>query len=173
MNKFERHLKHIKADANLKIRFNKKVNIESTGCWIWVGAKRHGYGQIVTKRSPDGRSNITATKLSYYFHHGVYPTNLQVCHKCDNPPCVNPNHLFLGTAKENSDDKIKKGRSKYGDTRGAKNGYSKLTDKMVHEILKLISESKNNTEISLIYKVSHATISAIKLNKSWKHINRT
>ncbi len=80
-------------------------------CWPWVGksTRRRGYGVI-----SHNNKTMTASRLSWIFHHGEIPSKkIFVCHKCDNPPCINPNHLFLGTNSDNVRDAIKKGRHKY------------------------------------------------------------
>lgn len=89
-------------------RFWKKVR-KSKGCWTWTGSKsRHGYGQLRTGRGK-GRLEL-APRISWRLANGPIPDGLCVLHKCDNPPCVRPSHLKLGTMADNSADMVRKGR---------------------------------------------------------------
>ena len=86
-------------------------------CWLWQASKTsHGYGKIGSggKYGP----SLRAHRVSYEIHYGSIPNGLNVLHTCDNPPCCNPGHLFLGTQSINNWDRAKKGRTKNGDVRG-------------------------------------------------------
>lgn len=91
---------------------NAKKN-EHSGCWEWKGStNRGGYGRIIVGSRKDGtRRNELAHRLSYMLNNGVIPEGMEVCHKCDNRSCINPDHLFLGTRQDNIDDRERKGRN--------------------------------------------------------------
>lgn len=83
-----------------------------SGCWEWQGTKHNGYGRTITGSRKDGtRRTISAHRLSYEVWNGNIPEGYEVCHKCDNPACINPDHLFVGTRQDNIDDRERKGRN--------------------------------------------------------------
>lgn len=86
-------------------RFNSRVQHAENGCWLWQGASVNGRGQL----SVNGK-NMLATRFAYQQFKGAIPDGMYVCHTCDDPRCVNPDHLWLGTARENAQDGIAKGR---------------------------------------------------------------
>ena len=99
-------------NCDVETRFLKKIEAVRSvdGCWEWQGAKSpHGYGLYSFRWKSGGRQTFLAHIFSYQIHFGG-TNKLMVCHKCDNPPCVNPDHLFLGTASDNIQDSIRKGR---------------------------------------------------------------
>ena len=118
---------HRRAGRTLSDRFFEKV-IKTKGCWEWAGCTiKKGYGRIGTDWGTDN-----ASRVSWVLHNGPIPDGLHVLHKCDNPPCTNPEHLFLGTPMDNTQDKISKGRCNA--VKGEAHPNAKLTGDGVTEI---------------------------------------
>ncbi len=149
-------------------RFWKKVNIPNdyiNECWEWLfGKDKDGYGRFHIRR---GKCYSTH-RFSYEYYFGIIPDKMLVCHICDNPSCVNPNHLFIGNNTDNLQDMSKKGRSTFGE----KSTNAILTDDAIIDILEGIKFNKYQsiTEIMNIYNVSRPTIHRIFRKESWKHI---
>lgn len=134
-------------------------------CWNWKARKDiKGYGILNVAYS------TKAHRLSWLIHYGEIPDGMFVCHKCDNTSCVNPNHLFLGTAKDNNLDKIRKGR---GNTaKGERNFGAILSEKQVITIRFLYSSGKFSTYfLSDVFQVSRNCISRIVNNITWRHLS--
>lgn len=129
-----------------------RYEVSPTGCWEWTARKdADGYG-VVTFRG----KNVRGHRLSVEVHTGKpVPDDLVVCHHCDNPGCVNPSHLFVGTVADNARDARDKGRAFVR----KKNGRTKLDDAAVQEIL---SSSKNGSELARLFNVSSCTVNAIR-----------
>jgi hypothetical protein len=143
--------------------FSTGFEVLPSGCWHWSGKlTAGGYGYI-----PNGsRKKVIAHRASYEIHKGPIPKGLLVCHSCDNPPCVNPNHLWLGTDKDNSDDKISKGRANV--PVGELASKAKLTERQVLKIR--ANRYLSDNDLAEEYGVWPATIWAIRTRKTWTHI---
>ena len=148
-----------------EFRFWRKVD-KSKACWNWTGALTKGYGYL----SKDSKKYY-AHRYSWIIHNGLIPENLCVLHKCDNPLCVNPDHLFLGTTLDNVKDKIAKGRNRWGSCFGEKNGFSKLNNEKVLAIKQHRSEGKSLCKIAEIIGVSKSTVGNVLTGKNWRNIN--
>lgn len=148
--------------------FMKNVFPEpNTGCWLggWMPTKK-GYGN--TKKIIEGSIILRGShRISYYLHNGHFDYSLCVCHSCDNPACVNPDHLFLGTKQENTEDMRIKGRANKGSSRPI----AKLRESDIPVIRDLIAQKLSGAKIGKIYNVDRGTIFAIKYGKSWSHVS--
>ena len=146
--------------------------IKRGGCWEWDGkTDRRGYPFFELRR--EGRIVMhRAHRLSYEIHVGGIPHGMSVLHRCDNPPCTNPDHLFVGTARDNSDDKGSKDRQ----AKGGRLPQTKLTTAQVSDILSRLAihprQRGTATKIAHAFNVSRATISDIERGISWKHVPR-
>lgn len=150
-----------KYDTKIALRFWGKVTHADDGsdCWIWMaGGKHAGYGGFGINNKMN-----SAHRVAWELFYGEIPIGMMVCHKCDTPRCVNPNHLFLGTSKDNGIDMASKGRG----------AHSVLTPEQVSEIkyaLKHNSYDFSQSEIARKYGISKYIISRIALGKTWKGI---
>lgn len=166
---------------------------KSDGCWVWTGYRdKDGYGRIGVN---DKR--IGAHQFSYSLHCGQIPTGMCVCHRCDNPACVRPDHLFLGTVLDNNKDRTQKGRTASGDRnghstkpentkrgmehynynnpnapqKGSGNGRAKLNENGVRQIRWMWDNgTRTKSEIARFYGVTDTTIGNIINRKLWKHV---
>ncbi len=137
------------------------------GCLEWFGSKNsHGYGQI--SRYKD--SPVLATRFSYLLHYGVFNRKLWVLHKCDNPACVNPEHLFLGNRSMNMRDCFIKGRLWLPNITGENNPSAILSNKDVLKIKKFLKEGVKAKDLASKYNCHTDTIYAIKTNKNWSTV---
>lgn len=162
-------------------RFHSRYLKMQNGCWEWqAGKDQKGYGVITV----DGKL-IKAHRLSWILHHGPIPKHdsyhgVMVCHHCDNHACVNPDHLFLGLARDNNEDKMKKGRHSCGagdhhrsvtrpDTimRGDRHTQAKITD-VIARLIKYGTET--GRELAKHFGIKESTVSNIRTGKTWRHI---
>lgn len=133
-------------------------------CWQWVGHTACGYGVVC-----DNRKSIKVHRFSYQIHVGKIPDGLMVCHHCDNKLCVNPNHLFLGTADDNVQDMVAKGRQ----IKGVSCHSAKLTEDDVREIRRRFKgwdKVNGGRPLAREFGVTDVTIRNIVYRKDWKHV---
>lgn len=132
-------------------------------CWRWNGEKRRrGYGKFYFQSKA-----WVASRLAYILYHGRHPSHL-VCHRCDNPGCINPLHLFDGTTQDNAIDMVSKGRNVK--VRGVSGKRSPLTEDSVREIKRLSATGINNAELGRRFGVHRSTIRVIVTGCYWKDI---
>lgn len=146
-------------------RFKMQVKM-SDGCWLWLGGcDKDGYGQF--RGSVGGKVYGRAHRFSYvYFHKETIGKEDYVCHACDNPPCVNPDHLFVGTARENIEDMMKKGR--HWALKGEEAPNAKLSE---DDVLKILKDPRPDAALANQYGVAVSTISGIKRRIRWQSVN--
>lgn len=146
----------------VKDRFWEKVKKTKT-CWEWTGyVNEKGYGQISIKRMGTRNHTILAHRLSWQLNNGPISNDGCVLHKCDNPKCVRPSHLWLGTIRENNSDMCQKRRNNFGE----RNGHAKLTWESVAQIKKLIGKVPGH-KLAKQFKISQSQISEIKNGRAW------
>lgn len=132
-------------------------------CWEWqAGLNSEGYGSFWMRSKPH-----KAHRLAYELVHGEIPDGMFVCHSCDNPKCCNPAHLFLGTNKDNIEDKVSKGRQ----ARGVRITLAKLTAAKVREIRELYATGKySHRELGRIFGVDGSNITRAVNGQHWRHV---
>ena len=131
------------------------------GCWEWKGRRLPGgYGQLSVRGK-----NVCAHRVSYEIHTGPIPDGLDVCHRCDNPPCVRPDHLFLGTRSENLQDATRKRRTRTTPQYGWDNKKTKLSEEQVAEIrARYAAGERNQSALAREFGVHHSRV--------WQLVNR-
>lgn len=147
-------------------RFFAKISkhVESNGCLLWLAScDTGGYGTI----KHQGK-NAKASRIAYQFAYGDFDQSLFVLHHCDNPPCVNPLHLFLGTHQDNATDKVEKGRQ----SKGVRSITAKLTDDQVREIRALyVPWFVTQKQLAKRFGIAEVTVNNIIHKRDWKHID--
>ena len=165
--------------ADLITRFWSHVQ-KSDGCWLWTGRTAgKGYGVIGS-----GKRTLYAHRISYELNVGPIPRGMFVCHHCDTPLCVRPDHLFAGTPQDNSDDAVAKGRMASGDRhglrrhpdacrppRGEKSGTAKLNVDDVR-YLRMLRETEglSHRELAQRFSIGQTQVQAILSRKKWAHV---
>lgn len=147
-------------------RFWAKVN-KSDGCWIWTGAKSSkGYGFIGSGGS--GGRMLLAHRVSYEFANGEIPDGMMILHSCDNPSCVNPDHLRVGTCSDNIQEAFDKGRKIPPIFHGEENAKSKLTNDKVRFILS--NPDLGHKEIADMFGLSPNCVRSVRIGRTWTHV---
>ncbi len=145
-------------DEGLREKFLQFV-VQAEGCWGWIGPLHNaGYGRLA-----HDKMELLAHRIAYELFVGPIPDGMHVLHHCDNPPCMNPAHLFLGTHADNMRDMVVKGRSQ----RGERNGQSKLTEGQVLEIRKVHAGGDSQKELAQRYGVDRSMVNRIVNGKNW------
>lgn len=150
--------------GTLWARFEPKVRVVPSGCWEWSAGRNHDYGQIYH----DGRPQ-KAHRMAWLLFRGPIPDGLKVLHRCDNPPCVNPEHLFLGTQNDNYRDMADKGRARQM-PHGSDHFRARLSAARVQAIRLLIDDGVTPTAIARCLDVSIQTITAVRDGRTWTHV---
>lgn len=141
--------------------FWSKVVTQENSCWEFAGCTdNYGYGRLTVP----SHKGALAHRYAWFLTHGYWP-ELCVLHKCDNPPCCNPKHLFLGTKQDNAPDSIKKGR--WNAPKGEAHHRAKLSEK---DVLQIRKDNRFQRILVVEYGISHTSINNIRQRKTWKHI---
>lgn len=147
--------------TTLNERFWSKV-AKTDSCWNWLGYKtRQGYGRLYDR--PREVTSGLAHRISWRLHFGEIPDQLHVLHRCDNPSCVNPEHLFLGTNDDNQADKLRKRRHSFG----SKVHCSKANEILISNIRALFAAGMNSR---LIKELFGLRLRAFTRGHDWKHV---
>ncbi len=133
-------------------------------CWIWTGRKTsQGYGRL-------GERYANIHRLSWQIHNGNIPDGLCVLHRCDNPPCVNPAHLFLGTYTDNARDMVSKGRNR--GPRGETHSWAKITEMQAREVILRKERGESLRDVCKALNQPETTIANIYYGHTWKWLPR-
>lgn len=164
--------RRVYARSDVAVRFWARVdNRGNENCWPFLGAHTtDGYGHFQVGSRRDGsRRMVYAHRLAWELTHGKIPQGQLACHKCDQPSCCNPSHLFLGSSADNVADMDAKGRRVATAMKGERHGRAKLTDDDVRNIRRIAGhESRRSTSIR--FGVTEKTIGSIQRGDTWRHV---
>lgn len=158
-----------RAHAPPEVRFWRHVKRSGEfECWPWIGGGRTAGGYGLLSIGGKNGSVVSAHRFSYELHVAPIPNNMIVMHTCDNPRCVNPAHLQLGTYQDNAQDMIRKGRHARKAPKGEASGVAKLTDERVRFIR--ANPQMGHKEIADLWGVSPNAIRGVRIGRTWTHI---
>ena len=145
-----------------------RLSVDDGDCRVWIGSiNRYGYGRITMRP----HNVLTAHRVAWEEAHGPIPAGTIVRHKCDNPPCINPDHLELGTTAENMRDKAERGRS--APAQGSQNNLAKLTESDVPKIRAMVRGGASQAATANVFGVSQGSISNVIRGVTWTHVAET
>jgi hypothetical protein len=152
-------------------RFSTKFYRGEDGdCWEWRGSRNaDGYGILHAGQGPG--KFLRAHRVSWEVHCGHIPGGLSVLHRCDNPPCVNPAHLYVGTQQQNVIDRANRKRGKENRQDGSANDNAKLTEADVIAIRELVAFGFSQAAVARSFGIRQAQVSRIHLRQSWRHLD--
>lgn len=160
-------------NKTIEQRFWAKTSKQSNGCWQWTGATdTKGYGRFHVWRM----GTILAHRYAWQLTNGLIPEGMFACHRCDNPACVNPEHIFIGTAEENTRDMLTKQRHSRGESHGDKirradRGNRKLSPDDVVAIRAELKRGERQRDIARAFGISQGAVSQINRGATWGHVN--
>ena len=152
-------LEHLK-----RLIFKDPHWFSAEGCWIWPkSVDSCGYGRVYLNDERKKTKNFTVHRVSWELKNGPIPKGRSICHKCDTPRCFNPDHLFLGTHKDNMQDRVLKNRT----PRGEKHPMSLVTAEMSRQIISLAAAGVRTIEIAKRFGISENTARKVKSGRHW------
>lgn len=162
-------LEEIQHLDRLRTRMERKT-VKTDGCWLWTGNRGPtGYGTIGVTINGRNFTAVRVHRIAYVLAYGSLPDGLVVCHHCDNPSCVRPDHLYAGTMADNVRDRDRRGRR--ADTRGGLSPNTHFTVSIVRDIRRLRASGATYPELAGAYGVTKQCIWRIVHRQSWQHVD--